>query len=595
MDEASEGVCSPEFERLDDLAQSNLIKGGTMRRPLLPTGVFAFLMSLMMASPLAAQRVKAWLVDSLIKVFPSDAPNKNRLKTPEIWAARNQHASVQLAVRAAQPLTGLSAEVEPLRGPGGATIAAWVRPVGYVVVGTHTQDTPPDELVGEAPGWYPDPLPDFPIDVQARRTHALWVSVPVPADATPGLYRGAVHVRAGGRTLARATFGLRVVAATVPQERTLKITNWFWLGDKVSRQFYNAPIHSPDWWTLVENVAKFMADHRQNVVLTPLMDLTAPHVEAGQLRYDFSNFNRWVETFQRAGVIGYIEGSHLLGRSGESYQGSLQAETFQVVDGQPKRGALPVDDPRVEAFLASFLSALNAHLEAKKWKSIYFQHILDEAHGPEPPHYARFAALVRRHLPGVPTMDAVDAAEMPAELQANCDIWVPQLGRFDHQMELLNRRLESGREVWFYTCLVPNQRYLNRLMDYPLLKVRLLHWFNFRYGLAGYLHWGWNYWTPEPMKATQPIINANTTLLPAGDAFIVYPDPVRKSVFSSIRQEAMLEGIEDYELLRLLKQKDPAEAERLAKAAVGGFTDYVRDHGAFRALQRQSLEALSKH
>jgi hypothetical protein len=542
----------------------------------------------------AAPNVQVWFVDSLVKVFPSDAPNKNRLKATEIWAARNQHATLQLAIRSAQPLAGLTAEVEPLRGPGGATISASVRPVGYVVVGTPTEDTPPDELVGEAPGWYPDPLLNFPVDVQAGRTHALWVSVPVPADATPGAYRGAVNVRAGGRTLARAAFGLRVVAATVPQERVLKITNWFWLGDKVSRQFYNAPVRSAEWWTLIENVARFMAEHRQNVVLTPLMDLTTPRVEAGELRYDFSNFDRWVETFQKAGGLGYIEGSHLLGRSAESYQGSLQADIFQVVDGQPKQVALPVDDPRVEAFLASFLSTLNAHLEEKKWKSIYLQHILDEAHGLEPPHYARFAALVRRYLPGVLTMDAVDAAHMPAELQANCDIWVPQLGRFDHQMELLNRRLESGREVWFYTCLVPNQRYLNRLIDYPSLKVRLLHWFNFRYGFAGYLHWGWNYWTPEPMKATQPIINANTTLLPAGDAFIVYPDRERKSVFSSIRQEAMLEGIEDYELLRLLKQKNPAEADRLAKSAIGGFTDYVRDPAAFRALGRELLEALSK-
>ena len=83
----------------------------------------------------------------------------------------------------------------------------------------------------------------------------------------------------------------------------------------------------------------------------------------------------------------------------------------------------------MEPFLIGFLSALNTHLEEKGWKSIYYQHILDEAHGAEPPYYARFAELVHRYLPGVPTLDAVDASHMPEELQKNCDIWVPQLGR----------------------------------------------------------------------------------------------------------------------------------------------------------------------
>jgi hypothetical protein len=232
-------------------------------------------------------------------------------------------------------------------------------------------------------------------------------------------------------------------------------------------------------------------------------------------------------------------------------------------------------------------------LTEKNWKSIYFQHILDEPHGTEPPQYARVAELVHRYLPGVLTMDAIDASEMKDELRNNCDIWVPQLGRFDSQMELIRDRIQSGHEVWFYTCLFPNKHYLNRLMDYPLLKVRLLHWLNFRYGFTGFLHWGWNFWTPEPVKDTQPVIDANTQLLPSGDAFIVYPDRAGKSVYSSIRLETMRAGIEDYELLMLLRQKNPAVAEQLSQTAIQSLTDYVRDPAAFRVIERKLLEALS--
>lgn len=555
--------------------------------------VCSFCLTPALAAPPAG--VGTWFVDSLVKIFPSDTPGTHRLLAPELLGARNQHVSVQLAIRSATPVSGLSAEVAPLAdGSGGEIADVQVRHVGYVVVGSHTPDTPREELVGEAPGWYPDPLLDFPFDLEASRSHAVWVTVHVPSGARPGIHRGAVTLRTGKRVLARAPFRLRVVAATVPEDRSLKVTNWFDLTDKVSRQFYGVPAFSEEWWTLVENVARVMADHRQNVILTPLMELIQPRVEGSEIRYDFANFDRWVETFKRAGALGYIEGGHLLGRSGESYEGSLQIPTFQLAGGQVQKESLPPNDVRVEQFLTSFLTALNAHLEEKDWKAIYLQHILDEAHGSELPYYQKFAEIVRHSLPGVATIDAVDATEMPAELQMNCDIWVPQLGRFDNQMELLRQRIAGGHEVWFYTCLVPNGRYLNRLLDYPLLKVRLLHWLNFRYNFTGFLHWGGNYWGPEPMKDTQPVINANTLLLPPGDAFIMYPDRAHRSVLSSIRLEAMREGIEDYELLRALKAKNPAKADRLAKAAISSFTEYVRAPAVFRKLERELLQALAK-
>jgi hypothetical protein len=52
----------------------------------------------------------------------------------------------------------------------------------------------------------------------------------------------------------------------------------------------------------------------------------------------------------------------------------------------------------------------------------------------------------------------------------------------------------------------------------------------------------------------------------------------------------MCEGIEDYELLTALAQRDPAKARRLAAAAIPNITDYVRSVPEFRALQRQLLD-----
>lgn len=556
--------------------------------------VVGCLMSTGMMGESASPALDAWFVDSLSKVFPGDARGAHRMRSPEFVAARNQHLNVQLAIRSRRPLPHLSAEVEPLHGRASRRIASVeVHRVGYVVVGSHTPDCPPEEVVGIAPGWYPDPLEDFPFALEANHTTPIWVTIHVPADAAAGVYEGSIVLRSGRRVVRRKPFRMQVVGASVPEERSLKVTNWFTLDDKTPRQFYGVAAFSPEWWTLVSNVARVLAAYRQNVILTPLLTLIQPQVEAGRLRLDFTNFDRWVETFKQAGAIGYIEGSHLLDRAG-SYDAPLLVPTFQVIDGQPQTVSLPADDSRVQVFLSGFLASLYAHLKDRGWEKLYFQHVLDEAHGNEIPYYGRFATLVHRQMPGIPTIDAVDAAHMPEVLQSNCDVWVPQLGRFDDQMPLINQRLATGHAVWYYTCLYPQKKYLNRLMDFSLVKVRLLPWLDFRYGFTGFLHWGGNYWTPDPILDTQPVIDNNTELLPPGDAFIVYPDREHRTFRGSIRFETMRSGIEDYEMLRVLKTRDPAAADQIAASAISSFTDYVRDAATFHRLEQRLLEALSR-
>jgi len=240
---------------------------------------------------------------------------------------------------------------------------------------------------------------------------------------------------------------------------------------------------------VVANLARVMAEYRQNIVLTPTLDL-AELLSAEEPRFAFERFDGWVETFQKAGAIGFIEGEHLVGRAG-GYDEPLVVPILLREGETVRKAELPPDDPRVARFLDAFLPALNSHLEEKGWKGIYLRHVLDEPHGDEPAAYARVAALAKKHLPGVPTIDAIDAHDV------------------------------------------------------------------------------------------------------SGDAFIVYPDKARLSVFASIRLEAMRAGIEDYEMLSALAKRDPAAADALAREAVASFTDYVRDPAAFRRIQAKLIEALA--
>jgi hypothetical protein len=271
----------------------------------------------------------------------------------------------------------------------------------------------------------------------------------------------------------------------------------------------------------------------------------------------------------------------------------VQVLTFQVVGGSVQQQWLSPEDPRAVQFLSSFLPVVYAHLKEEGWEKIYLQHILDEPDGSEIPYYNEVADMVHKSMPGIPTIDAIASSGIPEALQEECDIWVPLLSRFDDEMDLISKRVRSGHEVWFYTALIPRGRYPNRFIDYPLLKVRLLPWINFRNGFEGILFAGGNLWPPDPLHDTEHLLD-QPSLYPPGDTFIMYPDEVNTSVLSSIRYETLLEGIEDYEILQALKTQNPAKAGAIASTTIPSFTSYVRDPAGFREIQGELLRALSR-
>lgn len=132
---------------------------------------------------------------------------------------------------------------------------------------------------------------------------------------------------------------------------------------------------------------------------------------------------------------------------------------------------------------------------------------------------------------------------------------------------------------------------MNRFIDYPLIKTRLLHWMNFKYNFTGYLHWGLNHWQGDPFTLLEPDWGAGVKL-PPGDSHIVYPG--KTGPLSSIRMEAMRDGIEDYELLRKLSESDAELAQEICSMVVKSMTDYSLDPDQFRKARLMLLEALDR-
>lgn len=514
-----------------------------------------------------------WPVDSMEKVFKDTPAPASPAAAMSLDAARNEVISGQAVVRCPVALDKLVCSVSPLLvDTQSAQIPSpQIRFVGYVPV--QRGDSPHFSL-RERPCDYPDPLLEVPpVTVPANTTQPIWLTIHVPSNAVPGLYRGSIVIEASANgRLQHVSLPLqvRVYAATLPRKRTLSVSNWSWFDTpEVAALCGVKEVFSEPYWKLMEAVAADMAAHRQTSILTPTVawtwkrddPLTARDLitctigKNGQLAFDFSLFDRWVRLFRAAGVDGLIEGGTLA--KSKRHDKVFRTIIWKIDQGKAVKDNVDSTSPACEAFLAAYLPALQAHLQAQGWLTNYVQHVMDEPNGMRKAVYVKVAGYVRKYAPKLRILDAVQFTDLVGSI----DVWAPTLPCFIREQRFFAERRAKGEEVWFYTCLIPaGPASLNRFVEYPLTRVRLLHWLNYAGGATGYLHWGYNWW----IGRTNPM--EGKWLLEPGDEWSVYPKP--DGVLDSIRTEAMLEGIQDYELLQLLASKDHKAADALCASLV---------------------------
>lgn len=545
-------------------------------------------------------------VDALEKVLKERVYFKN--ETDTLRVARGETASAQFVVRANRDLVGLDAHVTAMvdgRAALGKASTGWV---GYVKVGRR-YGNPSKDILHSASGYFPDPiLTDTVMDLDQGDIQPLWVSVKVPLNAAAGLYAGKVLISAkvqGKRQTFSKQLFIRVYPVSVPHT-SLWVTNWMSFAPEnlaYMNHGKNVATFSPLYWQLLEQFAKMAGSHGQNMYRIFPVWLTSYTLNNGKYGFDFSHFDQEVEMFQRDGNLQRIEGGHLAWRSG----GDWAAPYFVEVPVKEKKsndqdapGAalvthtdgmhlvkLALSDPRTDQFLSQFLPALRKHLEEKGWLEKYVQHIGDEPADGNAASYQKISEYVRKYLPGVKILDAVTASR---SLEGSIDIWCPVLDLFKKDYGYFDTLRRRGNELWFYTCVVPQGNFANRFIELPLVQTRLLHWIDYKYQATGYLHWGYNFWTgfEDPLQETA----RHRGMLPGGDCFIVYPG--YHKLYSSIRLEAMRDGIYDYELLRMLQTRDAAKANEIVSAVVLNIDEYDSEVHHFREMRRQLLEALSE-
>jgi hypothetical protein len=560
--------------------------GNILRKGLFPL----LLIIVMIAGSCHLQRDYIFkYVDPLEKVFMETAFFPDRDAVADV--ARGEYASFQFVFRADEPATireiGVSLDDSSSRVLGKPT---WGY-VEYVRIGRRALDPATDRLTSVS-GYYPDPIvPCKKKMLAANQSQPVWVSVPVPVNARPGIYGGTIRVKARvGKKNIIVSRDFRIhVYPPVVRKTSLWVTNWYGTDFSFMNDGKDVEPYSEKYWRYMRMLARQMADYDQNVVMISPLQL-AQYTITDDLKYtiDFSRFVKTVNLFKEEGVIGRIEGGHIGTR--ESHWSS----PFVVMVPVSRQDTIILEKMKIgndtaRTFYRQFFARLMDVLEEHGWKDIYMQHIADEPTEVNATSYIKIADYVKKLIPGIPIVEACHTSKVKNTIS----IWVPQLDFLDQDYPFYSERQKKGDEIWFYTCLSPKGEYANRFIDLPLIKTRILHWINFRYQVPGYLHWGYNRWrSQDPYGETTRINKESGNILPGGDSWIVYPG--KDTIYPSIRLEAMRDGIVDYELLKMLQEKDPDAAADLAHQVVYGFHTYETDVAAFRSIRKKVLELLSE-
>ena len=535
-------------------------------------------------------------VDPLINVLPGVPVPVAGDATLRV--ARGENAVLQLFITATDSVEGLTPHLQKLTRKLGDSIKdrttiGWIR---NVRASHRYTPTAPDALQSPL-GEYPDPiLTDTVQDIPAGGSALLWVDIPIPKSVNPGLYEGSIHItgRKDGRRIAETChFAVQVYPVTLP-EQSLSVTNWYF-PDKFSYMNGGEPVEegSPVYRECMQQLVKTASAYGQNVWLLYETGDPIPAPDGSGWQFDFERMDRAIEFLLEHTDVRLIEANHLARRARNGWVDPFFAEIpLSDTTGGYTRQRLPHDDPRVRAYLSAYFRALQEHLRAKplndgsgrSWLDIYVQHVADEPLDENLESWEGLARIIKQAAPDIRIIEAYRASTYDPDL---IDILVPQL---DELPRPIYREIPEGHSCWFYTCMYPRGNFANRYVTLPLIKTRLLHWINYKYGAPGYLHWGFNAWgaNGDPFGD----VSAPANDWPGGDSHIVYPG--YRKLYPSMRLAAMRDGIRDYDLLKLVEARDPHRARAFADAIILDYDRYDTSVQRFRQIRREMLEYLAE-
>ena len=203
------------------------------------------------------------------------------------------------------------------------------------------------------------------------------------------------------------------------------------------------------------------------------------------------------------------------------------SNSFKFFNGKP-------GEPAYEEFWTRMLKSFAQHLKEKGWFEI--THIAMD----ERPLNDMLATIevVRK---ADPDFKLSLAGTYHKELLEHLDDYCITLAEKFTPEEIAQRKAD-GKVTTYYTCCTEPRP--NTFTFSPLAEAEWLGWWAAKINVDGYLRWALNSWVKNPL------LDSRFSAWGGGDCYLLYPGGR-----SSTRFERLIEGIQAYEKIRILREE----------------------------------------
>lgn len=261
-----------------------------------------------------AQQFTLSSTSDLVRIF-EDGYNFPLLSdTVKIFGIHNEIISGQCVIHAKINLTNVTVEVDQLKHQlTGESFPAGLIEWNFTGTIPLTDNAPNQSLsviTRKAPAKFPDYLmTERQLNITKGIYQSVWLTIPIPKNIADGLYEGKITVKTsqGNKSL---PINLNVYPLNMPEERNLKITEWYSTGN--FKRFHRIQEdYSEDWFSMLKKYAENMVAHRQNVFQVPMNSIQIKKLKNNTLEFDFTRFDQIAQIFWDTGKMDYLETGEL--------------------------------------------------------------------------------------------------------------------------------------------------------------------------------------------------------------------------------------------------------------------------------------------
>ncbi len=415
------------------------------------------------------------------------------------------------------------------------------------------------------------------MNIPTGRKQPVWMTVNVPSDAKPGKYTGRMSVSSSNAKTRSLPVELVVSDHILPPAHDWAFHLDLWQNPYSVARYAGVPLWSEAHFEAMRPVMRMLAEAGQKSVTATIMNrpwngqtedafgsmVTKIRRIDGSWLYDYTIFDRWVEFMFSLGIDRQINCYSMIPWALEfDYydQATSSPTTFQAAPGSEE----------YNEYWGSFIADFSRHLKAKGW----FEKTMIAMDERPMESMQAVLSLIRKTEPDFKISLAGNYHEpINFEIADFSEGFAPKK-EFPESAKA--KRKELGLTTTFYTCCA--EAHPNMFVISDPDEAAWLGWFAQAENYDGYLRWAYNSWTMDPLA------DARFRTWPAGDCFVVYPGGR-----GSVRFSKLVEGIQDFEKIRILKEQwrkedDDSKLGQLAEILKSFSSEKLLEEGPANAL-----------